>query len=253
MSTINNFNDYNQYNTNQDYSSLFSNMQTTNTTSFNLGDYATIKNGSYKKLLRAYYNKQNTDKTSSDSDTKKVSADKKSKMIKDSADNLKKSADALNNKSLWEKKKIKKTDEETKETIETEDYDWDAITKAVQSFVDSYNDVIKEAGDSDKNSVLRSTLIMTGSMSKNQNLLSKVGISIGKDNKLSLDKDKLKESKITDLKSLFTGYNSVANRVSQKASSISGYAAQSGSTYNNSGSYYKSVASAKSDKINEEV
>ena len=154
---------------------------------------------------------------------------------------------------MWEKKKIKKTDEETKESIETEDYDWDAITKAVQNFVDSYNDVIKEAGDADSRSVLRSTLFMTGSMSKNQNLLSKVGISIGKDNKLSLDKDKLKEAKISDLKSLFTGYNSVANRVSQKASTISGYAAQSGSTYNNKGSYYQSVSTAKPDKVDEEV
>lgn len=253
MSTINNFSDYtSQYNTNQDYSSLFSGMQSGTTNSFNLGDYATIKNGSYKKLLKAYYNKQDTDKTSS-SDSKKVSADKKSKMIKDSADTLKKAADALNDKSLWEKKKIKKTDEETKESIETEDYDWDAITKAVQNFVDSYNDVIKEAGDADSKSVLRSTLFMTGSMSKNQNLLSKVGISIGKDNKLSLDKDKLKEAKISDLKSLFTGYNSVANRVSQKASTISGYAAQSGSTYNSKGSYYQSVSTAKPDKVDEEV
>lgn len=253
MSTINNFSDYtSQYNTNQDYSSLFSGMQGgTTTNSFSLGDYATIKNGSYKKLLKAYYNKQDTDKTSSDS--KKVSEDKKSKMIKDSADTLKKAADALNDKSLWEKKKIKKTDEETKESIETEDYDWDAITKAVQNFVDSYNDVIKEAGDADSRSVLRSTLFMTGSMSKNQNLLSKVGISIGKDNKLSLDKDKLKEAKISDLKSLFTGYNSVANRVSQKASTISGYAAQSGSTYNSKGSYYQSVSTVKPDKVDEEV
>lgn len=112
MSTINNFSDYtSQYNTNQDYSSLFSGMQGgTTTNSFSLSDYATIKNGSYKKLLKAYYNKQDTDKTSSDS--KKVSEDKKSKMIKDSADTLKKAADALNDKSLWEKKKIKKTDEE---------------------------------------------------------------------------------------------------------------------------------------------
>lgn len=51
-------------------------------------------------------------------------------LMRSSADSLKKSVDALNNDALWEKKKIKKKDEETGEEIEVEDYDWDAITKA---------------------------------------------------------------------------------------------------------------------------
>ena len=55
-------------------------------------------------------------------------------LMKTSADSLKKSADALNDSSLWEKKKIKKKDEKTGEEIEVEDYDWDKITKAVKSF-----------------------------------------------------------------------------------------------------------------------
>ena len=68
--------------------------------------------------------------------------------MKTSADSLKKSADALNDSSLWEKKKIKKKDEKTGEEIAVEDYDWDKITKAVKSFVEDYNDVVKEAGES---------------------------------------------------------------------------------------------------------
>ena len=69
-------------------------------------------------------------------------------LMKTSADSLKKSADALNDSSLCEKKKIKKKDEKTGEEIEVEDYDWDKITKAVKSFVEDYNDVVKEAGES---------------------------------------------------------------------------------------------------------
>ena len=51
------------------------------------------------------------------------------------ADSLKKSADALNDSSLWEKKKIKKKDEKTGEEIAVEDYDlslihiWSFISK----------------------------------------------------------------------------------------------------------------------------
>ena len=44
-------------NMNSNISSLFSSLNTGNTMfgSFNLGDYASIKNGSYGKLLKAHY------------------------------------------------------------------------------------------------------------------------------------------------------------------------------------------------------
>ena len=108
-----------------------------------LSDYAAIKNGSYGKLMKAYYAKQDAEKLSGKGDTSQ-----KLTLMKTSADSLKKSADALNDSSLWEKKKIKKKDEKTGEEIEVEDYDWDKITKAVKSFVEDYNDVVKEAGES---------------------------------------------------------------------------------------------------------
>ena len=64
MSEINSFSDYaSKYNTNVDYSYLFGGMQTPSTGSaFNLSDYAAIKNGSYGKLLKAYYAKQDAEK-----------------------------------------------------------------------------------------------------------------------------------------------------------------------------------------------
>lgn len=118
--------------------------------------------------------------------------------MKTSADSLKKSADALNASSLWEKKKIKKKDEETGEETgeetEVEDYDWEAITKAVKSFIEDYNDVVKEAGESNTKDVLRNAAWMTGMTDKSSNMLAKIGITIGKGNKLELDEDALEES-----------------------------------------------------------
>ena len=96
--------------------------------------------------------------------------------MKTSADSLKKSADALNDSSLWEKKKIKKKDEKTGEEIEVEDYDWDKITKAVKSFVEDYNDVVREAGESNTKDVLRNASWMTGMTDKNSNMLAKIGM-----------------------------------------------------------------------------
>ena len=152
MSKINNFSDYtNQYNTNADYSYLFGGTLTTlGGGSFSLSDYASIKNGSYGKLLKAYYAKQDADKVASGSDSIQ-----KATLMKTEANVLKKSADALNNKELWEKKKLKKKDEKTGEEIEVEDYDWEAITKAVKSFVEDYNEVIEQAGNSNSKDVLR--------------------------------------------------------------------------------------------------
>ena len=146
MSEIKSFSDYtSKYNSNVDFSALFSGTSDSSSVGNTnmLSDYAAIKNGSYGKLMKAYYAKQDAEKLSGKGDTSQ-----KLTLMKTSADSLKKSADALNDSSLWEKKKIKKKDEKTGEEIEVEDYDWDKITKAVKSFVEDYNDVVKEAVES---------------------------------------------------------------------------------------------------------
>lgn len=163
MSGINSFSDYtSKYNSNVDYSALFGGTSDSSVGSTNLlSDYAAIKNGSYGKLLKAYYAKQDAENSAGTGDTSQ-----KLTLMKTSADSLKKSADALNDSSLWEKKKIKKKDEETGEETEVEDYDWEAITKAVKSFIEDYNDVVEEAGESNTKDVLRNAAWMTGMTNK---------------------------------------------------------------------------------------
>ena len=251
MSEINSFSDYtNKYNSNVDYSALFGG--TSNSSSLGgtniLSDYASIKNGSYGKLLKAYYAKQDAEKTAGTGDTSQ-----KLTLMKTSADSLKKSADALNVSSLWEKKKIKKKDEKTGEETEVEDYDWDAITKKVKSFIDDYNDVVKEAGESNTKDVLRNASWMTGMTDKTSHLLSKIGITIGKGNKLELDEDELKKADISSLKTVFTGYNSFAGKTAQKAACISNAANRASATYTNNGTYSKTNSSLTSSKIDKEV
>lgn len=182
MSEIKSFSDYtSKYNSNVDFSALFSGTSDSSSVGNTnmLSDYAAIKNGSYGKLMKAYYAKQDAEKLSGKGDTSQ-----KLTLMKTSADSLKKSADALNDSSLWEKKKIKKKDEKTGEEIEVEDYDWDKITKAVKSFVEDYNDVVKEAGESNTKDVLRNASWMTGMTDKNSNMLAKIGITINVDAKI---------------------------------------------------------------------
>lgn len=235
MSDINKLNDYTgKYNNNMDYSYLFNNMQPTSTGgTFSLGDYAAIKNGSYKKLLKAYYAKQDAEKSAVSSESMKNSS-----LVKSSADALKKSANALNSKALWEKK---------------EDYDWDAITKAVKSFVDDYNSVVKLAGNSDSKDVLRNAVWMTGMTEANDNLLSKAGITVGKGNQMELNEAVLKKVDIRTLKTLFTGHNSLADKIATKANSISNAAARTSGTYKSNGTYSNALAELASSKVDEEV
>lgn len=255
MSAVN-FNDYAayaNYDTGYDFSALMGG--TANSSGNLLSDYASIKNGSYGKLLKAYYAKQDAENASMSGDSVQ-----KLTLMRSSADSLKKSADALNNYSLWEKKKIKKKDEETGAETEVEDYDWTAITKAVKAFVDDYNSVVEQAGDSDTKNVLRNAAWLTGITDKAGNLLSKVGITIGKGNKLELDEDTLKEANINTLKSLFTGHGSFADKISQKASSISNVVANAaatartkGVTYTRNGNYSDTLSKLFSSTVDKKI
>lgn len=266
MSEINSFNDYaSRYNTNMDYSALFGGGAPYIDSSMggiNVSDYAMIKNGSYGKLMKAYYAKQDADKLSQTGDSSKTLT-----LMRSSADSLKKSAEALGNASLYEKKKFKKKDEETGEETEVEDYDWDSITKAVKSFVDDYNAVVEQTGNSETKNVLRNAAWMTSITEKAGNLLREAGITVGKGNKLEFDEDALKKKKvlgksgiesdnISTLKSLFTGYGSFGGQISQKASAISSAAARTkgvDKTYNKNGAYSDTISKLFQSTIDERV
>lgn len=253
MSSVN-FNDYVNYanlDTGYDFSSLTGGSA--NSSNNLLSDYASIKNGSYGKLLKAYYAKQDAEKASASGDSRQ-----KLTLMRAGADSLQKSADALNDASLWEKKKMIKKDEETGEETEVEDYDWDAITKAVKSFIADYNSVVGRAGDSDTKNVLRNAMWMTGVTDSFEKLLSKVGITIGKGNKLELDENALKESNMTTLKSLFTGMGSYADKISQKAGSLSKVAANAaakvkGTMYTKNGAYSDTLSELFSNTLDKKV
>ena len=243
-------NDYtSKYNTNADYSFLFGASQNASSSgTFSLADYAFIKNGSYGKLLKAYYAKQDAEKTASTGESLQKAA-----MLKSGAAALKRSAEALKNDELWEKQKLKKKDEKTGEESEVEDYDWDGITKAMKSFVEDYNEVVEQAGDSNSKDVLRNAVWLIGITEANNNLLSKIGITIGKGNKMELDEEVFKKSDITTLKSFFTGYNSFADKVSMKANSISIAAARISGTYKSNGTYSKTQSEMVSNKVDNKL
>lgn len=232
-----------------DISSMFGGISNAGNSSYTLSDYASIKNGSYKKLMKAYYaqEKEESEAAGGDSHAKLLS-------VKSTADSLKEAADALQSNKLWQKKEIVNKDEETGEESKTFDYDWDAITKAVKSFVDAYNNTLERAGSSDTKDVLMVGSWMAKMTSKNANLLARAGIEIGNDNKMTLNEEKLKNNAGT-AQFIFKGYNSFADKISYKASQMSQGAARSaekmGAAYNKKGEYTGGISSSIKDKVDE--
>lgn len=242
----------------------------------NYSDYASIRNGSYHKLLNSYFSLDDagsTTKTSSSSRTDptsyertynywtkdgmvqrtygdkvgannastSTSKDKTSKLatIESNAEKLSDAADALltqGNKSLF--KQVTKTD---KDGNKTTGYDTDAIYKAVSSYVTQYNNLVKSASESNVVSIKASAASIAGYTSSNEKLLSSVGITIdSKDKTLSIDEEKFKAADMDTVKKLFQGSASYGYQVSSKATQIDNqaqYEASKANTYNSVGAY----------------
>lgn len=206
-----------------------------------LGDYNSIKSGSYHKLLKAYYNETKSEDTAKKNDSvksalknKNVDSVTKKEMntIKQSTDELQKSA-----ATLLEKGSKSVYGEDNK----------DKLVSAVKNFVTDYNNVIDKAGDSSSEKVLSKTLSMVNNTKAYSKSLEEIGITVGKDNKLSVDEEKLKNASSNTVKGMLQAGNSFAGQTLQKAAQI-GAAAQNVSTgaslYGGSGSYtYQNVNS----------
>lgn len=216
-----------------------------------LSDYAAIKNGSYLKLMKAYYGgnanssvksvvNNNTGKTKPAAMTSQET--KAYNKVQKSTDALKESADALlaaGSKSVFNKKDVTVKDENGRETT-AKAYDKDAIYSAVNSFVTNYNSVIKATDDVDNSSVARRTANMMNETTSNLKSLLSIGISINADGTLDLNKDSFMDADMTTVKSLFSGNGSYGYKISAQSSMIN-YAADNalskGYSYTASGTY----------------
>lgn len=180
----------------------------------NLVDYASIRNGSYRKLVTAHY--KNIEEEEGKSSSSSASGVKDSKQtltsISDAAAELK---DAASNvRSLF------KTTQ-TGRGYSQVDYDTDEMYSAVKDFVKSYNSLIDSAANAETTSILKTAKNMTTYTAANKKALESVGITVGSDNKLSIDEDKFKEASKSRVQSLFQSTGGYAYQVSAKASNIS--------------------------------
>lgn len=207
-----------------------------------LSDYSSIKNGSYGKLMKAYYGQSGSDSTKkagSSAKSSKTTVDdiindkmkrerkvetqesKAYTQVKSATNNLKTSADKLSaqgSRVLFEKKNITATDENGVEST-SYDYDKEAIYKAVNKFVSDYNSVLQTAGSVSSSSVSNRVAAMEKDTYTNKDALKQFGIAINVDNSLSIDKDTFMKADMSMVERAFkdTGY---ARSVAENASMI---------------------------------
>ena len=231
-------------------STLFSGLSSGRTQSssdllgINYTDYASIRGGGYYKLMKNYYAESKSTSPSSTATSKDSTASLA--RIEDGAEALKDSADKLLEKgkdSIFNKVETTNKDGST-----TNSYDTDKIYKAVSDFVDQYNSMIDTAGKSNVKSILNAESTMVSMTNKNSALLDSAGISIGSDNKLTINKDEFKKADMSTVKSMFNSTGSYAYQVSAQASMINYYAeneASKANTYNNAGAYTYNYATGE--------
>lgn len=175
-----------------------------------LTDYASIKNGSYGKMMKAYYAKQ---KAAEDAEDDSAAAKKKSKTTTDAA-----AASAA--KKFYD----------TASKMSSLDYSADNIDKlydGVSAFIKDYNSMITSASKSKNSSVQAQADSLNDYVYQNYKLLAKVGITMNSDRTLSIDEDTFKKvnektgaTNVPTLTTLFKGIGSFADKATDRASKI---------------------------------
>lgn len=236
---------------------------TTDLLGINYTDYATIRSGSYFKLLKSYYSMDSSDEvkkivnndkdedekktdskkdwgsasTSTSTSTSKDSAETISK-VESSADELGKATDTLlttGKASVFNATEVKDDAGNV-----TEKYDTDKIYKAVNDFVTDYNATLDSALSAKSANIVGAAERMTRITGYNEESLAKIGITVEENGKLKIDENTFKAADMADVKRVFHSESGYASQVDTQASMIAYYAeneASKSNTYSNTGTY----------------
>lgn len=201
-----------------------------------LSDWAMLRSGTYKKLMKAYYaqDKTKTDNSTS-TNTKNKVEERKLTAAESSAKDLKTATDALmatGDKSVF--KAVESKDENGKATM---DYDEDKIYKAVSKFVENYNEMMKNTEDTINSGVTNNRNSLISATNAKEAALNDMGITIKADNTLKIDEETFKKSDMSKVETMFKGNASYGYQVSVRAALIDYHAGKEADTYNRYGGY----------------
>ncbi len=189
---------------------LFQTSSSNSDTNLNyLSDYASIKNGSYGKLLKAYYSKDKNSGTSAagtGSSSGKTVLDKIleerkhptiSKEAQTANSNLTAGISSLSSS-------VSKLQNAKTYTSEDGASASDKVVTAMKSFVENYNNVVSSAKKSTLTNKTAYVANIMNNTSANSSKLSELGVTINANGTLQLNENKLKATDVSKVQELFS-------------------------------------------------
>lgn len=193
-------------------SSMFNSNNSTNLYSL-FSERASIKNGTYKRLLKSYFGTVGGDSDGKSATRKSRGSDIIDKLLKEKMyptvsketteansnltsglNSLQSSVSALQKDSTYE-------DTENGATAA------DKVVSAVKSYVTSYNDTVTASKSSTLTNKTAYVANMMSTTSKYSKELAEIGVSLKQDGTLQLDETKLKSADISKVQKLFSSEN----------------------------------------------
>lgn len=192
--------------------SMFNTNNSTNLYSL-FSERASIKNGTYKRLLKSYFSSVGGDSDGTTASRKSRGSDIIDKLLREKMyptvsketkeansnltsglGNLQSSVSALQKDSTYE-------DTENGSTAA------DKVVSAMKSYVSSYNDVVTASKSSTLTNKTAYVANMMSTTSKYSKELAEIGVSLKQDGTLQLDETKLKSADISKVQKLFSSDN----------------------------------------------
>lgn len=180
-----------------------------------LADYASIRNGSYSKLLKAYYGTKSSStsasgssKSSSNNILEKLMEERRNPKVSEDTQtansnlptkisNLKNSVTALQNEKTYK-------DTENGKTVA------DNMTSAMKDFVSNYNETVLNAKKSTLSRQTSNVASMMRATKENADQLKEIGITINANGTLQLNEGKLKGTDVSKVQEMFSSKNSMS-------------------------------------------
>lgn len=195
---------------NQNYFNLFQTSSSNGAANVNfLSDYASIKNGSYGKLLKSYYSMDKDSGTSAAGNGSssgktvldRILEEKKnptiSKEVQEANSRLTAGIPSLSSS-------ISKLQDDKTYTSEDGTSASDKVVAAMKSFVENYNDVVSAAKKSTLTNKTTYVANIMNNTSANSDKLSELGITINANGTLQLNENKLKAADVSKVQELFS-------------------------------------------------
>ncbi len=169
-----------------------------------------------KNLYQAYFDMQKTEGSSSSEESYIQ------KLINGSTEKL--YEDKLGTLSKAVSDSVEKLENAFKIDEETDEIDYDAAYSAAEGFINSYNDFVTSTGSSGDKTVSNKNTFVANMTTAYTRRLEKVGVSIGSDGTLSIDKDTFNKATASQLEQAFGKEDSFAAFMGEQAKQLEAYA-----------------------------